>query len=63
MSSSAIANHDFIITIRDWDKLLEFNWLIKSPWQLRCPQTKQKSQQSLIFSSRAYALVSRGSRA
>ena len=37
-----------------------FNWLIKLPWQLRCPQTKQKSQQTLIFSSRAYALVSPG---
>ena len=35
------------------------NWLIKSRWQLRCPQTEQKSQQSLIFSSRAY--VYRGS--
>ena len=43
-------------------KLLRFNWLIKLPWQLGCPQTKRKSQQSLIFSSRAYALVSRGSR-
>ena len=30
---------------------------IKLPWQLRCPQTEQKIQQSLIFSSRAYALV------
>ena len=38
------------------------NWLIKLPWQLRCPQTEQKSQQSLIFSSWAYALVYRGSR-
>ena len=40
-------------------KLLGFNWIIKLPWQLRCPQTEQKSQQSLIFSSRAYALVYR----
>ena len=30
-------------------KLLGFNWLIKLPWQLCCPQTEQKSQQSLIF--------------
>ena len=43
-------------------KLLGFNWLIKLPWQLRCPQTEQKSQQSLIFSSRAYALISRDKR-
>ena len=42
--------------------LLGFNWLIKLPWQLCCPQTEQKSQHSLIFSSRAYALVSRGKR-
>ena len=44
-------------------KLLGFNWLIKLPWQLCCPQTEQKSQQSLIFSSRAYSLVYRASRA
>ena len=31
-------------------KLLGFNWLIKLPWQLRCPQTEQKSQQSLTYS-------------
>ena len=36
-----------------------FNWLIKLPWQPRCPQTEQKSRQSLIFSSRGYALVYR----
>ena len=30
-------------------KLLGFNWLIKLPWQLRCPQTKQKSQQVSYF--------------
>ena len=24
-------------------KLLGFNWLMKLPWQLRCPQTEQKS--------------------
>ena len=41
-------------------KLLGFNWLIKLSWQLRCPQTEQKSQQVLIFSSRAYPLISRG---
>ena len=46
-------------------KLIGFtsNWLIRLTWQLRCLQTEQKSQQSLIFSSRAYALVYRGSRA
>ena len=43
-------------------KLLGFKWSIKLPWQLCCPQTEQKSQQSLIFSSRACALISRGSR-
>ena len=43
-------------------KSLGFNLLIKLPWQLRCPQTEQKSQESLIFSSRAYALLYRGSR-
>ena len=43
-------------------KLLGFNWLNKLPWQLRCPQIEQKSQQSLIFSSRAYALLYRDSR-
>ena len=37
-------------------------WLIKLPWQLRCPQPEQKSQQSLIFSSRAYVLAYRDSR-
>ena len=42
-------------------KLLGFNWLIKLPWQLRCPQTEQKGQQSIIFFSWAYALSSRGS--
>ena len=32
------------------------------PWELRCPHTVQNSQQSLIFSSRAYALVYCGAR-
>ena len=27
-------------------KLLGFNWLIKLPWQLRCPQTEQKLTRS-----------------
>ena len=44
-------------------KLLGFNSrLIKLPRKLRCPQTEQKSQQSLIFSSRAYVFVSHDSR-
>ena len=41
-------------------RFLGFNWLIKLPFQLGCPHTEQKSQQSLMFSSRAYALISRG---
>ena len=58
---SAIFSVVYVLFINRF-KLLGFNWLIKLPWQLRCPQTEQKSQQSLIFSSQAYALISRGKR-
>ena len=56
---SVIFSVGYVLVINRF-KVLWSNWLIILPWQLRCPQTKQKSQQSLI-SSRAYALVSHGS--
>ena len=52
---SAIFSVVYVLLINRF-KLLGFNWLIKFSWQLHCPQTEQKSQQSLIFSSQVTPL-------